>query len=341
MKPITVLECLSFLSLLGTGLNILLSDHHFFALADHFRFQFCLIGILIFIPLLIKRNPWAFAAILATVTQATWILPWYLRLPAQECPNPLKVMVANVLSSNPEPEKFLTWFKNQEFDIVGLLEINKAWNERLSPIREIYPYHIEIPIEDNFGLSLYSRHPIKNSSVTQYHADSPISIEATITLSSDQEILVILTHPVPPIGSEMAKIRQEQLHGMIQRIQLIQDKPLLVMGDFNMTMGEPLYFQFEKQTGLTNCRRGFGWLSSWRVGTAFAIPIDHIFYRDGFRHQNMIIGPDIGSDHRPVLAFLCLETAITKSTNPLNVRVLEVHLSRNFIIHKNCVSQKQ
>lgn len=308
MKLVSVFECLSFLSILGTGLNILFSDHHFFALADHFRFQFTVVGVLIFIPLLIKRNPWAFAAILATATQATWVLPWYLKTPVIECSSPFKVMVANVLSSNPEPDKFLTWFKDQQYDIVGLLEINKAWNEKLAPLRETYPHHVEVPMEDNFGLSLYSIYPITKSSITQYHYNSPLSIEATIVLSSGKNVLVILTHPVPPIGSEMSKIRQDQLQGMIQRIQLIQDTPVLVMGDFNMTMGEPLYYQFEKQTGLTNCRSGFGWMPSWRVDTPFGIPIDHIFYGNGLKHQNMTIGPDIGSDHRPVLANLCLST---------------------------------
>jgi endonuclease/exonuclease/phosphatase (EEP) superfamily protein YafD len=64
-----------------------------------------------------------------------------------------------------------------------------------------------------------------------------------------------------------------------------------------------------RQTGLKNSRRGFGILPTWPTFLPLlSIPIDHFLLSPEFAVLKTGQGPNIGSDHVPLITELMLQT---------------------------------
>jgi endonuclease/exonuclease/phosphatase (EEP) superfamily protein YafD len=87
---------------------------------------------------------------------------------------------------------------------------------------------------------------------------------------------------------------------------LIRARPpgaLVIAGDFNMTSDSVIYRHYWSQYTDSYGETGFGWgytkHTSWH-----GVRIDHILHGDAFSCTDCRVGPDVGSDHRPVIAVL-------------------------------------
>jgi endonuclease/exonuclease/phosphatase (EEP) superfamily protein YafD len=79
--------------------------------------------------------------------------------------------------------------------------------------------------------------------------------------------------------------------------------PVVLAGDFNLPEDSAIYRRF--WSGRTNAftAAGLGW-GYTKFTRRFGVRIDHILAGPGFSCQACRVGPDMGSDHRPVLAEL-------------------------------------
>ena len=87
-------------------------------------------------------------------------------------------------------------------------------------------------------------------------------------------------------------------------VQLISNQPdvVLVLGDLNMTFRSSLFQWFLRESGLRDSRRGFGWQATWPVAVPLlATPIDHGLVSHEINVLNRELGPNVGSDHFPVI----------------------------------------
>jgi endonuclease/exonuclease/phosphatase family metal-dependent hydrolase len=103
-------------------------------------------------------------------------------------------------------------------------------------------------------------------------------------------------------------LRRQAAEEAAQYVGGLSDE-VIVAGDFNMPTDSAIYRQV--WAGLTNafsrCGWGFGyteWPSS-RV-CRFGVRIDHVLTGPAWRPQRCWVGPDVGSDHLPVVADLGL-----------------------------------
>jgi endonuclease/exonuclease/phosphatase (EEP) superfamily protein YafD len=90
------------------------------------------------------------------------------------------------------------------------------------------------------------------------------------------------------------------------------------MGDLNITMWSPYYRRFVSKTGLWNTRQGSGILPTWRpvkirfwrlpsaLSWLLALPIDHCLVSPAIAVPQIRPGPDVGSDHLPLIVDLRL-----------------------------------
>ncbi len=81
------------------------------------------------------------------------------------------------------------------------------------------------------------------------------------------------------------------------------DISLIVAGDFNITDDDPVYRVAWKgfDNAFATAGRGFG---HTKVGRWFGWRIDHILAGPGWKAEWCRVGPEIGTDHRPVIASL-------------------------------------
>ena len=77
---------------------------------------------------------------------------------------------------------------------------------------------------------------------------------------------------------------------------------MVLLGDLNCTVWSPYFGRLVRDSGLKDSSRGWGVQPSWPAGNwLLRIPIDHCLHSPEVRVVRRGIGPDVGSDHFPVI----------------------------------------
>ncbi len=275
-------------------------------LFSHFRLQYFAVSVL-FLILFIGLRHFLYAGALgaAVIFNAIFVLPWYFSADLASDGVPLKLIHANVHTSNTEYSRLVEFVTRESPDIFFMQEVSPSWIDGTRELLEDYPYAYAEPRDGNFGIAVFSRIPF--DSVT--HIDSPPlgypTILASVTIG-DRPLTIISSHPPPPIGRHLFDARNKQLRDIAKLANQI-DGDLVLLGDFNVSLWCPRFRQLEKSTGLKNARQGFGVLPTWPTFMPFAmIPIDHALVSSGIGVSDIRSGDSIGSDHLPLIVTLSL-----------------------------------
>jgi endonuclease/exonuclease/phosphatase (EEP) superfamily protein YafD len=298
---------LSVVTLAGATLLSLLGRlHWFFELFTHFPLQIASGLIIVILATLLFRR-WIPAAIglLCLLPHLTALSHYYPSREFSTEPSDFRVLSFNVLTSNQSHDAVLSYLSECDADFIFLMEINPDWVEALSPLDSDYPYFVKFPRPDNFGMTLYSRHPFVSHEIRFIEGVQVPLVHAVIDLGG-HELEVIGCHPVPPMGARQASARNDYLAGLTE-ITTTSTLPAVILGDFNATVWSPHLREFIKTTSLMDSGRKRGFQPTWRwFNPFFSIPIDHVFHNAALSCTNRQIGPALGSDHRPVITEFAL-----------------------------------
>ena len=325
---ISLFYFLSFLFLIVTLSHSISHLHPFLELSIHFKFQFLSIAcVMVMLMFLLRSYLVAVALMIPVVFLSLDVIPWYLEPRAKmhsrgdssqlqtematQAPLNFSVLLSNVLGSNTHYSLFTDYVRRISPDIVVMIEVDKDWELATQNLKLTYPYHHIKAQENNFGLSILSKFPITQIEEKHFGLPGMPSLIAKIEVADKNPIQLIATHPVPPVSTHFSQVRDLQLTGISQYISDSNHSqhptPTLLVGDLNITMWAKAYQQLEKQTHLTNARKGFGliptWPSHWPI---FGIPIDHCLVSPEFKVVDVYSGENIGSDHLPLVTHLSL-----------------------------------
>ncbi|HTL35376.1 MAG TPA: endonuclease/exonuclease/phosphatase family protein, partial [Kofleriaceae bacterium] len=182
-------------------------------------------------------------------------------------------------------------------DLIGLVEVSDRWLTEIAPAVSGYPWRIEEPRSDNFGVAMYARGPIQGEAL-ELGASLP-SIVAT-----RGELTVIVTHPLPPMNGAALAQQREQFAAVAQRARSASG-PVIVMGDMNATPWSRPFTGLVRESGLCDTRAGFGLQASFPAASwVLRIPIDHVLVSCSVGVLDRRIGRDVGSDHLPAIVDL-------------------------------------
>jgi endonuclease/exonuclease/phosphatase (EEP) superfamily protein YafD len=185
------------------------------------------------------------------------------------------------------------------------MEVSETWMRALQPLRASYAQVVSEPREDNFGIALFSRLPMMNSAVIELGQAEVPSIAATISVGG-KNVFLLGTHPLPPGSAEYARLRNDQLQNIAAMIRK-QSRPAIVIGDLNTTPWSPYFSDLLQAGGFINTSQGLGLYNSWPSWCAWAgIPIDHCLVTPSWSVFKKQLGPQVGSDHLPVIIELQL-----------------------------------
>ena len=114
-------------------------------------------------------------------------------------------------------------------------------------------------------------------------------------------------HPTSPLPSEAdGRARNRELEH-IAEVARATGPPLIVAGDFNTTPWSPHFADLLAAAGLRNAADGHGYLGTWPPWFwPGLIPIDHVLLKGPLAVTTLRRGPQIGSDHFPIIADLRL-----------------------------------
>lgn len=276
-----------------------------------------LVLVVLDVLLLNTARPWVWLLVAVAVAclawQSWWIWP-YTRLHGVEVKpaeggatdRSLRLLSANVLGTNRRAQDFLDLVRDNNPDIVLTLESNAWWQERLDTLEPAYPHTIKCPLENLYGMHVYSRLPLSETRIDYLVQDGLPSMHARLTLRSGDEIRVHFLHPTPPSPTEADTTsgRDAELV-IVARSVAGTNAPTIVAGDLNDVAWSSTTRLFRKISGLLDPRIGRGMFNTFHAGYPFIRwPLDHLFHSAHFRLRELRRLPPFGSDHFALLSEL-------------------------------------
>ncbi len=276
-------------------------DFWFFDLFNHFQVQYAAF-LCVCVGILCLLRAFRLAGLVVVFA----VLPVFSILPEggvekRGNSGSVRVTTFNVLSSNTRYQKALEWIGKSEADVVFLPETTREWTAGLISLRTTYPYVVEHYERGNFGLALYSKLPLVSSEIL-FSGELQLPLLKARLKGEDKEFMFFGAHPMPPVGAGNALDRDRYLQDLAAMIK-DETLPVVIAGDFNATRWShgmrPLFDAGLRDAG----GKGFPQATWQRKMLPIALPIDMILYRgEGISTDGFEIGPDLGSDHRPVTA---------------------------------------
>lgn len=277
-----------------------------FEIASHFRWQYALaLGLWSVFLALFRRWRTAVVTLLIALLNLVLLLPFYSR-PGEKAGEPeLRIVSANVLKDNRQPQRLLALVRRLHPDIVAIIEATPEYMAGLEPLRADYPYRVGEAQLDPDGSVLLSRLPLSSADVMIFADGSYPTIVAR--LDGERPVTLMATHPPPPRSSKHLQTRTTEMEA-IAEIVANRPGPVVVVGDFNSTPWSPYFADLLQHTRLQDARLGFGLQTTWPVEQIpLRIPIDQALVSEDVVVHDFHAGPDIGSDHFPIIVDVSFE----------------------------------
>lgn len=256
-----------------------------------------------------RRWRWAIfsGAVTAINTLLVLALYWPVNQTAPALGQRFRLAVVNVHTTNPHTKLVLDFLQKVDADVVLLMEVNESWMQALSPLSNRYPEIIAEPRSDNFGIALLNRVTSTNSAVV-YLGEAEVPSIRTTLLTHGQTVTLLGAHPLPPGSAEYARLRNVQLQAIAATVRE-SSAPTIVIGDLNATPWSPYFRELLRASGLRNTSQGRGLYGSWpAVLPVGRIPLDHCLVSPNLHVVDKQLGPQVGSDHLPVVIDLQIPT---------------------------------
>ncbi|QDU80084.1 hypothetical protein Pla110_18060 [Polystyrenella longa] len=258
--------------------------------------------------------------------QIYWIFPYLPVAPLQvewaksEDPDVrIKILTANVLQENEDATALLSLIQEDSPDVIVLCEVNGRWIDDISPLREQFQFHVEHPLENKYGIAMYSNLELVSSEVRGIVKKTIPSIDAEIRLRSGQTVRLFAVHPNPPRPGEDTTKRDGEL--VLVGREVRDQGSVVVLGDMNDVGWSRTTDLFQEVSGLLDPRKGRGLYPTFNAKSwIWQYPLDHLFHSDDFRLVSLLTLPSIGSDHLPLSVVLSFEpdAETTQSTPDLD-----------------------
>lgn len=298
-------------------------DHWWIRGVDFPRIQILFIGLASLIGLFILTPQWQMAEIALMLAligaigfQLRMILP-YTRLWKQEVrqampmanPVQVKLMVSNVLTPNNNTQALVNLVQQKQPDILITLESDQKWEDVLSVIEPDYPYSVKVPLDNLYGMHLYSKLELIDPEIKYLLIDDIPSIHTQVRLTNGEVIWLYCLHPMPPSPTEADKstTRDAELL-MVGRHINENNQTAILAGDLNDVAWSKTTLMFQRISGLLDPRIGRFFINTFHVKyPILRWALDHIFHSPCFTLVDIERLPSIGSDHFPVMTTLQYE----------------------------------
>lgn len=220
-----------------------------------------------------------------------------------------------------EPADLSATILAQGADVVAIQEVApSAMSDLVTMLKPQFPY--VIPISSLSDLAFFSRYPIIHSEWFRPAGDGRGALYTVIDIEG-QFWHVFAVHPLPagiawlgkslvPVGLYYGNL-EEQIADVLERARVL-DKPVIVLGDFNMAEYSRAYRLISHQLtdSFREAGQGWGftfpqdvWIDGWQIPGPF-VRLDYIFHSADLQASHAEVVCREASDHCLVTADLAL-----------------------------------
>jgi endonuclease/exonuclease/phosphatase (EEP) superfamily protein YafD len=238
--------------------------------------------------------------------------------PVQADPPKIRALSINLDFRNASYGRTVSFITKSQPQLLILEELSEGWEDGLRETLANFPYFIRLkytnayPIIDSVkpfrdlvekhksSLGLFSKFPFESSKLGQFETYPTPYVMGQFKFNG-KPFTFFGAHLVAPISSALSKVRNNEIAVLTQKIQTI-NQPTVLLGDLNITPWSPFFKDLIQKTGLKETRKGRGVYPTWPAGhVSMQIPIDHSLTSSGIIVHSFRLGPDIGSDHLPLV----------------------------------------
>jgi len=322
-----LLAVIGTLTLLVTLLSFLSVPVWWLQVLDFFRLQALILHAMVLLGLLVlgwQRHRTARLLLLlgmgvGVALQAYALLPyspfWPRPLPdatpaqATDSTGHLRLLEINVYMKNRKAAPLLQLVRDVQPDVLLAVETDQWWVQALRPLQPQYPYRLELPRDNTYGLVLYSRLPLVDPQEQNLQQQNVPSIRTGLRLPNGRVVTFYGVHPTPPFPDNYPNSVGMKDVALVKVGRMVKEetRPALICGDFNDVSWSHTTRMFEAAGELRNASLGRGLFNTFDANW-FPIrwPLDHLFVTKEFRLVELKRLPSIGSDHFPLYAELVL-----------------------------------
>ncbi len=290
---------------------------------DFPRVQFAIFALILLLTeflVLTFSDVWSWVLLLTTFScfacQIWWIFPYTPFFPTEvhrskcrDAEHSIKVMSANVLTPNRNANALIDLVKSCNPDVLVTLESDAWWEEQLIALEQDYTYTIKYPLDNLYGMHVFSKLPLLNPSIEFLVEDDVPSIHAEIQLRCGKLVRVHFLHPSPPSPTENKTSSERDAELLMVAASVAEaTRPVIVTGDLNDVGWSRTTRLFRKVSGLLDPRIGRGMFNTFHANYFFLRwPVDHLFHSAHFSLISLERLPAFGSDHFPLVTELYLD----------------------------------
>ena len=218
-------------------------------------------------------------------------------------------MIANVYQDNTNYIGCLNEINKMQPDLVLLLETDSKWEKETANLKHDFPYNIKAPLENTYGMLLYSKFPLEDSFVKFLVEEDIPSIHTKIILPNEKRVQLYAVHPTPPVPTENpTSMERDKELLLIADLAKESKIPVIVIGDLNDVAWSFTTELFLKMSGLLDPRRGRGFFNTFNAHYPFLrFPLDHAFISVDFKLLKIKRLNNFNSDHFPMFISLQYE----------------------------------
>ena len=259
------------------------------------------------------------ANLLCLIWQLWWVLPYTMLWPPEVKSSKeyspkqnLSIITSNVLTPNRNAKALIELVNKHQPDILVTLESDIWWEQQLSVLESDMPFTVKCPLDNLYGMHLYSRLKLHDQEISFLVEEDIPSIHVSIELRTGDKVRAHFIHPAPPSPTENTKSAERDAElVVVARSVEKSNQPVLVTGDLNDVAWSSTTRLFRKISGLLDPRIGRGMFNTYNAKyPLLRWPLDHLFHSDHFTLRSIQRLPSIGSDHFPLFTLLAFTPVI-------------------------------
>jgi endonuclease/exonuclease/phosphatase (EEP) superfamily protein YafD len=220
--------------------------------------------------------------------------------------------------TNHGADEYLNLICKDDPDVVVLAEPNGWWEQQLRSIEAAYPFTVKCPLDNTYGMLLYSRFQIVAQEIL-FRVDEDVpSFKILIRLRNGDKVELHCIHPRPPhVGVDTIERDAELV--IVAKEVADSPLPIIVTGDLNDVAWSHTTRLFLRISGLLDPRIGRTFCNTFHAHyPLFRWPLDHLFHSRSFRLVTLRRTEKTASDHFPVLVELSYEPEVkTEQERPV------------------------
>ena len=297
-----------------------------------------LVAIIVLMPFSLLSGVLTLCALVGLLYECWWIFP-YTRLYKKEvktaqspdADNTLSIIAANVLTPNRQAPALLAMVRQHKPDILLTLESDHWWQTQLDVLEDEYPYTIKCPLDNLYGMHVYSRLPLSDSKIEYLVEGDKPSIHTAVQLPSGNSVRCHFLHPAPPSPTENEESSERDAELMVVAHSVADTRqPTIVAGDLNDVAWSRTTRNFRAVSGLLDPRVGRGMFNTFHAHYWFLRwPLDHLFHSSHFLLASMKRLGHFGSDHFPLLTTLALNPRYQYQQESIEISEEEKQFARD------------